>query len=654
MANRLAKETSPYLLQHADNPVDWYPWGDEAFRKARELRRPILLSIGYSACHWCHVMARESFSDPDTADLMNRSFVCVKVDREERPDVDSVYMAALQALTGTGGWPLTAALTPEGKPFFAGTYYPPAERHGLPAFRRVLQAITRAWEGQQGDLEATAAELTAHLTRTFTPDPGELDKALPERAIARLEQVADPVHGGFGGAPKFPPFGTLRFLLARPEQSARKLAIDSLRGMCTGGIFDQLGGGFARYSTDAAWLVPHFEKMLNDNAQLLGLCAAAWRLTGEGGFARAARLSAGWLQRELAAPGGGFHAAMSAESGGVEGLYYLWDAASFREALDGSGLSRMAELAFRVTEAGNHEGRNVLSLSGEAWDDAEDEELEQARRLLLEHRQEREAPHVDNKVLAGWNGQAIEGLADAGRLLADRGMLRAARDTLDRVTPLALEARRQAGSDAAAQLEDLAGLGNGLLALYTATLDPGLLQLASTLAERVATEFVTDGALYSTSSLSSPLVARPRQSVDAGGPADTAQAARLLLRLGRLTDNQGWERIAADTIRAATGTMEAQPTLGGASLALLDEYLAEPLEIVLGGPPDSDLVRAVQDRWLPHAMIIHAGAGVSQSDYPVLEGRHTEDATATAWVCRARVCSLPVTDAKALSAQLPD
>ncbi len=576
MANRLAGASSPYLQQHATNPVDWYPWGGEAFAKAKELSRPILLSIGYSACHWCHVMARESFSNPETAALMNAGFINVKVDREERPDVDAIHMAALQTLTGSGGWPLTVVLTPEGEPFFAGTYWPDQPRHGLPDFRTVLQAVLRAWTDNPAEVTETAADLTRHLRQqvSLSERRSALSPAVTEAAVEQLLSTYDERHGGFGAAPKFPAHSTMRFLLERSEPAARDMALGTLRNMARGGIFDQLGGGLARYTVDEAWLVPHFEKMLFDSAQFLGLCALAFRASGEPGFRRAALLSADWLRSDLMTEAGTFMAALSAESGGVEGGYYLWTATELEQLLAAAGLADLAGTAWGASEAGNHEGRNILTLSRTAWEQAEDPRLEEARRLLLTEREKRLPPDLDHKVITSWNGLAIENLALAGRLLEEPQLIREAGRSADHLmAQLTDGSLRHSSTGGPLLLEDLAFLGNGLLVLYRATLDEGWLDGAVTAAERVLADFSEDGILYSTAASGEKLLLRPRGLSDAGVPADTAEAARLLLGTGDLRDNRQHGTVARATLEAAATHVAGQPVLMGSSLAAIDAFL---------------------------------------------------------------------------------
>ncbi|MFM8762848.1 MAG: thioredoxin domain-containing protein, partial [Solirubrobacterales bacterium] len=411
MANRLAEESSPYLLQHAGNPVDWYPWGPEALARAREERKPILVSIGYSSCHWCHVMEHESFEDPDVARYMNEHFVCIKVDREERPDIDAIYIDACTAMTGQAGWPLNAFLTPEQVPFYAGTYFPPADRPGMPSWRRVMEAVTDAWENRREEIEAESDRTREQLSgaaRLKAPESGVGEGDL-ELAVERLREAFDPVNGGFGGAPKFPPASQLEFLLARGEEAIPRLTLAS---MASGGIFDQVGGGFARYSVDARWVVPHFEKMLYDNALLARAYLHGWQALGDERFREVCEMTLDWALREMRGPEGGFYSALDADSGGGEGLFYTWTREELLEVL-GEEAGAEAIAWFGVTEEGNFEGRSVLVLAG----DPDPGELAEVRSRLLEARSARERPGLDDKRLTAWNALMAGALAEAGAAL---------------------------------------------------------------------------------------------------------------------------------------------------------------------------------------------------------------------------------------------
>src|SRR3954451_6567851 len=430
MPNRLALQTSPYLLQHKDNPVDWYPWGSEALARARETDRTILLSVGYSACHWCHVMERESFEDPDTATYMNEHFVPIKVDREERPDVDSIYMEAIQGMTGHGGWPLTAFLDPEGVPFYGGTYFPPEPRQGMPSFRMVLEAVVESWDTQRERIRASAARIREQLGAIgrLEPSGDPLSREVIGGAVGRLRMMADMRHGGFGGAPKFPPASALELLLAHGANDVVEVTLDA---MAHGGIYDQLGGGFARYSVDEVWLVPHFEKMLYDNALLARAYLHAWQAMGHERWRRVCTDTLDWALREMRGPEGGFYSALDADSEGEEGRFYLWTPDEIRDALDTAGLGDVADEAIAylgVTEEGNFEGRNILHVPGGPTSERP-ERLEAALRTLRERRAERVWPALDDKRLASWNALMISALAEAGAVLGRDDPLDAARST---------------------------------------------------------------------------------------------------------------------------------------------------------------------------------------------------------------------------------
>ena len=546
--NRLATATSPYLLQHAHNPVDWYPWGAEALDRARAEDRPILLSVGYAACHWCHVMERESFEDAETAAAMNAAFVCVKVDREERPDLDSVYMRAVQAFTrGHGGWPMTVFLTPDGRPFFAGTYFPPRRTGGLPSFGQVMAHVVAMWRDRRADAEDLANDVAGDL-QSLARVPaalGEADvDALAEVARAVAPDV-DEAHGGFGGSPKFPPHGVLAALLARAgnDAVARRMALDTLHAMARGGMYDLLGGGFARYSVDAAWRVPHFEKMLYDNAQLLGVYTDAWRLTRAPRFARVVRETAGFLLRALRDPTGAFWSALDADTDGVEGATYAWTPAQLRGVLGEHDGARAAGL-LEVTEAGTFEhGASVLRLEPDLDAHPEREWLEDVLARLHHARQARPQPAVDDKAVTAWNGLAIDALARAGATFGEPAWVDAAARAADAVlttarTPGGGLARSVRAGVAAgpAFADDHAALCDGLLSLYEASFDPRWLREAETLADALVARFwdAVTGTLWFTPDDGETLVARPRNLFGGAEPGANAVAARAFARLDLL------------------------------------------------------------------------------------------------------------------------
>ncbi|RMH18054.1 MAG: thioredoxin domain-containing protein, partial [Gemmatimonadetes bacterium] len=612
MTNRLADATSPYLRQHAHNPVDWLPWGAEAFARARAEDRPLLVSIGYSACHWCHVMERESFDDPETAALMNERFVCVKVDREERPDVDAVYMRAVQALTGHGGWPLTVFLTPDGRPYYGGTYFPPQPRHGVPSFRQVLRAVSDAYRQRPDEVERAAAELLDVLERSLAPrqPSGDVDPAgLVEPAEAALTASLDPVHGGFGGAPKFPQALALEFLLVRARRRGGGVppaVANTLDRMAAGGIHDHLAGGFHRYTVDTAWLVPHFEKMLYDNALLARVYGLAARIDGTSRWRAVAERTLDYVLADLRHAAGGFFAARDADSEGEEGRFYLWTPDEIGDALAGDEAARRIALAaWGVRAGGNFEGRSILhrpqpleAAAAEAGLDVGEagRALERARTRLLEVRAQRPQPFRDEKVIVSWNALTIRALAEVGGAFARTDYVeaaaRAARFLL--AGPFAERPPRRVWIDghtaADAVLEDYAALGNALISLHEATLEPRWLEEARALIEVMLERFGDDptGAFHDTAADAETLVVRPRDVQDGAQPSGTALAVELLVRGGRLFGRPEWEARARRALALEAASLERWPTAFGRLLTVADALAAGPAEIVLVGPADRD------------------------------------------------------------------
>src|SRR2546423_829882 len=601
MANRLAQETSPYLLEHADNPVDWYPWGPEALASAQTENKPILLSVGYSACHWCHVMARESFEDPQTAALMNRDFVSSKVDREERPDLDQVYMRAVQGMTGSGGWPMTVFLLPDGTPFFAGTYFPPSDRFGMPAFQRVLAAVADAFARRPADVEETAAQVRDFLHRPSVPlAVGELTPALLDEAAAGLAGDFDPAHAGFGGAPKFPqPMLVevlLRHHLRTGQPAALEMALQTLRAMAAGGIYDQLGGGFHRYSVAERWLVPHFEKMLYDNALLARAYLRAWQLTHDPALRRVAEDTLAFVLREMTSPEGGFYSSLDADSEGDEGRFYLWTPAEL-EAVLGLDDARALGRALDVTATGNFEGRNILHpVTPEAI-----ELLDAARDRLMAARGQRTRPHRDEKVIAGWNGLMLRTVAQAGRVLGRRDLVRAAeanaRFLLSRMRERGRMRRSYKDSRAplAGFLEDQAAVTDGLLSLYEATFDPRWLDEVRDLVREMLAAFWDEDApaLFDTAKGQERLVVRPHDVTANAIPSGTSLAVDVLLRAGLLLGEPSWTDRARSTLQRLAPTAAKAPLAFGRLLAALDFHLGRVVEPAgvggPGGPPADHL-----------------------------------------------------------------
>ncbi|MGI8695939.1 MAG: thioredoxin domain-containing protein, partial [Mycobacteriales bacterium] len=548
MANRLADATSPYLLQHKDNPVDWRPWGDAAFAAARHRDVPVLLSIGYAACHWCHVMAHESFEDAETARVMNDSFVCVKVDREERPDVDAVYMQATQAMTGAGGWPMTVFTTPDGAPFFCGTYFPPTPRPGIPALGQLLDAVATAWRDRRAEIVASGATILGQLAQfDGVPDARRIDAAALDRAASVLSGEHDDRHGGFGTAPKFPPSMVLEFLLRHAVRAGDARSVEMVRRTCEamarGGVYDQLGGGFARYSVDAAWVVPHFEKMLYDNALLARVYAHLWRQTGSALARRIAAETVEFIIRDLRTAEGGMAAAMDADTGGVDGATYVWTQAQLFDVLgpdDGACAARL----LAVTDAGTFEaGASTLRLPADPSDPSDVDRWVHARKTLLQSRSGRDQPARDDKVVTAWNGLAIAALADVGALLGSQSTVDAAAAAAGLVLRTHLvDGRLRRSSrdgrvgDAAGVLEDYADLAEGLLALHQATAGPRWLEAAGRLLDVAVTHFAdADGTFWDTADDAEALIRRPRDLSDGPAPAGTAAMAAALLGYAALT-----------------------------------------------------------------------------------------------------------------------
>jgi uncharacterized protein YyaL (SSP411 family) len=660
MANALANETSPYLLQHKDNPVAWRPWGPEALAAARERDVPLLISIGYSACHWCHVMERESFEDPEIAELMNERFVCVKVDREERPDVDAIYMDAVQAMTGQGGWPLNAFATPEQVPFYAGTYFPPEARQGMPSWRQVLEAISDAWRDRRAEIVEQSRQIVerleggARLTASATMvDPGTLDDA-----VDALRQAADVLNGGFGRAPKFPQASAIELLLTRGEST---VALDALRAMARGGIYDQLGGGFARYTVDAAWIVPHFEKMLYDNALLTRAYLHGWQLSGEPLLRQVAEQTLDWALREMRGPEGGFYAALDADSEGVEGKFYVWSLGELRSALGDEELYETAVRWYGASERGNFEGVNIL-VRAEGAAAAEPPELPEIRRRLMAVRDRRVRPGLDDKRLTSWNALMIAALAEAGALLEREDYLDAARAAADFLLTSVQDDDgrvRRSWKDGRATLpgylEDHAYLLEALLTLYEATLEPRWFAAARRLADTTIAHFGDDalGGFFMTADDHEQLLTRRKDLEDTPIPSGNSAAAYGLLRLSRLTGEAEYERRAEGVIALLHQLAAAHPQAFAHLLRAIDFQQAEVHEVAIVGPEQSaaPLLRVVRQSFRPHVVLAGAVGG-DAATIELLEGRHPVDGRAAAYVCERFACRVPVTEPEALAALL--
>jgi uncharacterized protein len=666
--NSLGNEKSPYLLQHAHNPVDWYPWSDEAFERARREDKPVFLSIGYSTCHWCHVMERESFENPAIAAMLNRDFVSIKVDREERPDVDRIYMMFVQAATGSGGWPMSVFLTPERKPFFGGTYFPPDNRYGRPGFGAILQSLAQAWQQDRARVEESGTQVLGQL-KQLSESGGEGDgagKEVLDTAFHSFRRVFDPRRGGFGGAPKFPRPSVLNFLLryyARTkEEEALEMALVTLREMAKGGMNDQLGGGFHRYSVDEHWFVPHFEKMLYDQAQLAVSYLEAFQITGEPLYAGVARTVFDYVLRDLAHPGGGFYSAEDADSAADpahphekgEGAFYIWTQAELVDAL-GAQTAAIFARRYGVEERGNvHEdphgefgGRNILY---QARDVDEGGVTDQAKQILLKLRSTRPRPHLDDKILTAWNGMMISAFAKGARILNEPRYQLAAREAIDFLRlKLWREAdatllRRYRDGDSAIEgfLDDYAFLALALIDMYETSFDPADLDWAARLAER-AMELFEDrerGGFFSTQAAKADLVLRLKDDYDGAEPSGNSGIAMALLKLARITGREDFRISAERTLQAFASRLKAAPTAAPQMLVVQMFATGRPMEVVLAGPRDQAMLAAIHGRFLPDAVVMHAGqAPVAM---PALDGKPT------AYVCENYACKLPVTDDRLL------
>ncbi|MEU5398654.1 thioredoxin domain-containing protein [Streptomyces sp. NPDC005963] len=667
MPNRLVGETSPYLLQHADNPVDWWPWTPEAFEEARRRDLPVLLSVGYSACHWCHVMAHESFEDEQTAVYLNEHFVAVKVDREERPDVDAVYMEAVQAATGQGGWPMTVFLTADGEPFYFGTYFPPEPRHGMASFRQVLEGVAAAWKDRRTEVAEVAERITRDLAeRAFTHGgggaPGEEQLA---QALLNLTRDYDERHGGFGGAPKFPPSMVLEFLLRHHARTgadgALQMVAETCEAMARGGIYDQLGGGFARYAVDREWVVPHFEKMLYDNALLCRVYAHLWRTTGSDLARRIALETADFMVRELRTPEGGFASALDADSDDgtgrtVEGAFYAWTPGQLREVLGEQDGGRAADL-FGVTAEGTFEaGASVLQLPGEEADP-------ELRRRLLAAREERPHPERDDKVVSAWNGLAIAALAEVGAYFDRPDLIERATEAADLLVRLHLDPHARllrtsrdgrAGANAGV-LEDYADVAEGFLTLAGVTGEGVWLEFAGFLLDIVLDQFRGEnGTLYDTAHDAEQLIRRPQDPTDNATPSGWTAAAGALLSYAAHTGSTAHRTAAEDALGVVKALAPKAPRFIGWGLAVAEAQLDGPREVAVVGPPADPsavaLHRAALLARAPGAVVAWGEPG--GEEFPLLRDRPLVAGAAAAYVCRGFVCRMPVTTPADLEREL--
>lgn len=678
--NRLAKETSPYLLQHAHNPVDWHAWGEEALERARAENKPILLSIGYSACHWCHVMEHESFENEEIARLMNDNFVNIKVDREERPDLDQIYMNAVQMMTGHGGWPMTVFLTPEGVPFYGGTYFPPEDRYNMPGFPRVLIGVAEAYRAKPDEVTQTAVAMLGELRRmgVARASSGELSFEILDGAFQAVARSYDPKHGGFGRAPKFPPSMTLEFLLRTHARTGEPVALEMTRHTCRkmaeGGMYDQLGGGFHRYSTDERWLVPHFEKMLYDNALLSRQYLHLYQQTGEDFYRRIVIETLDYVVREMTDANGGFYSTQDADSEGHEGKFFVWTVEEIREVL-GEEDAALFCAYYDVTPQGNFEGLNILNVRRPLEDVAKaagvsperlSEALERGRRELFAVRERRIKPARDEKILTAWNGLMLASFAEAAAILDRADYLsvaeRNARFVLDnlRREGLLLRTYKDGQAKLNGYLEDYSFYADGLVALYQSTGELKWLEEACFLAERMVEEFwdEAEGGFFYTGKSHEELIVRSKDYFDNATPSGNSVAAEVLLHLGVLTGNEGYGLKSVTIFRLLRDTMLRHPSAFGRLLGALDFYLSTPKEIAIIGERESletkALLREVWGKYLPNKVVAVSTEGDTRAaeTVPLLRERNMIDKKPTAYVCEHYTCQRPVTTAAELAAQL--
>ena len=668
--NRLIHETSPYLLQHAHNPVDWYPWSEEAFEKAKKENKPVLLSIGYSACHWCHVMERESFENEKIAALMNELFVNIKVDREERPDLDEIYMNAVQMLTGRGGWPMTMFLTPEGKPFYGGTYFPPEDRQGMPGFPRILQGVAQAYRERPADVEKSVAQILETLHHMAESQPSEKDFApgIIAESCEKIARAYDSENGGLGQAPKFPNPGVyelfLRYYSESGDERYLTMVAQTLSKMAQGGIYDHVGGGFHRYSVDAKWLVPHFEKMLYDNAQLLRIYSQAYVITGEPLYKTVVEESAGYLLREMHQPEGGFYSTQDADSEGEEGKFFVWTLAEIDALLgaeDGEVFARM----YDVTEEGNFEEKNILHPiltvdQASKFFRKEKSEIEaliaRTKEKLFTAREKRIKPFRDEKIIAAWNGLLLSGLAEAIKITGASSCLEASRRTVEFIfgrmfrDGYLLHVYKDGQAKLRGYLDDYAFVALGLLDLYEVLLDRSLIDRAMELADIMLREFWDErgGGLFYTGKSHQPLISRAKPVFDASIPSGNAIAAQLLLRLYHLVGAEDYHTRAETILRSYYDAMVSQPFGFAHMLCALDQYLHPAQEIVIVGERSdartTDLIKEIHSLYLPNkAVLIFAPGESLEKVSPLMVGKQQIDGRPTAYVCQNFTCSAPVT-----------
>jgi uncharacterized protein YyaL (SSP411 family) len=689
MPNRLAHESSPYLLQHRDNPVDWYPWGDEALEKARREDKPIFLSIGYSACHWCHVMEHESFENEAIARVLNENFVSIKVDREERPDLDQIYMNAVQMLTGHGGWPMSVFLTPDLKPFYGGTYWPPHSSRGMPGFDQILTAVTDAWKNRREQALSAAEQLTAELRNMGEVTGGEagtLHASLMEGAVDQLRRVFDNSYGGFGQAPKFPHPMDLQLLVRAAQRTGQQGPLDMVRltldRMAAGGIYDHLGGGFARYSVDARWLVPHFEKMLYDNALLAAVYLDAYLVTGDATYARTLRETLDYIIRDMTDPAGGFYSTEDADSEGHEGLFYTWTPDEIKAVLGDEHGATFCRV-YDVSDIGNFEGRNILNLpktlaqcaailGREPGDLAA--ELAESREKLFAAREKRVRPGRDDKIIVAWNGLMIDAMARAGAALNEPEYVLTACEAasfilsrMRRDDGRLLHTARTGIAKLDAYLDDYTSLANSLVSLYEANCNERWIDEAVGLMDIVLEKFAdpAGGGCFYTASDHEPLIARTKELTDSSTPSGNALAATVLLRLGKLLGRSDYLDAAEQTLSAAAPVMQRAPMAAGQMLLALDRYLGPAHELVLVGDMARDdtkqAIAAVQHRYLPRSIVAARDAKSADSDAArsaaldkLFAGRESRDGQPVLYVCQNYTCQAPARGLAAIQSQLQE
>ena len=672
--NRLIEETSPYLLQHAHNPVDWYPWGDEAFERAKTEDKPVLVSIGYSACHWCHVMEHESFEDEETARLMNENFVNIKVDMEERPDVDQIYMTFVQLTTGRGGWPMTVFLTPDKLPFYGGTYYPPTPRYGMPSFRQILTSIADAYRERRDEILHSASDILGELRRVAITDSLTvgISPELADTAFESSSRSFDATNGGFGGAPKFPPSMSMEFLLRYWKRTGNERALEMVektaRKMAEGGIYDQVGGGFHRYSVDAVWLVPHFEKMLYDNAQLIRIYLHLYQITGNDLFKHTAVETLGYIRREMLDPKGGFYSTQDADSEGEEGKFFVWTPNEVERIL-GERDAQVFNFFYDVSDDGNFEGKNILNIpfTVEATSkalkiDTDEVEaiLERGRKLIFAEREKRIKPHRDEKILTAWNGLMLAAFAEAAAVFQNDEYLTTAKRNADfLLNELRRNGRlRRTWKDGRAKLdayvEDYANLADGLLELFQVSGEMRYLTEARTLADAMIDQFwdKENGGFYFTSHDHESLIVRNKDFTDNATPSGNSVAADVLLKLSKLTGEESYERYATKVLGMSAGQARRYPQGFGRALAAMEFTLKPTKEIVLIGDDEGKLAAEVWKKYLPNKVVVSGDSANVSGQIPLLEGRTAIDGKPTAYVCENFVCNRPVTTAEQLGGEL--